>query len=52
VHCCHAVAKEARWLRLLMLEFGQGDESVVVVCGNAGCIADVKIQLHLHMRST
>jgi hypothetical protein len=38
----HAVVKEAKWLRLLTPEFGQGDNPVIVFCDNAWCIAKVE----------
>jgi hypothetical protein len=47
----HAVVKEAKWLRLLMIEFGQGDNSVIVFCNNAGCIANFK-KTPLHRRTS
>jgi hypothetical protein len=38
----HSAVKEAKWLRVLMLELGQGDNSIIVFVDNAGCIANVR----------
>jgi hypothetical protein len=38
----HSAVEEAKWLRLLMLELGQGDNPITVFVDNAGCIANVK----------
>ena len=38
----HAVVKEAKWLRLLMLELGQGDNPILVLCDNNGCLSNVR----------
>jgi len=38
----HAAVKEAKWLRLLLLDLGQGDNAIIVLCDNAGCLANVK----------
>jgi hypothetical protein len=38
----HAAVKEAKWLRLLMLELGQGDNSIIIFCDNAGCLSNVR----------
>ena len=34
--------KEALWLRLLMIELGQGNNPITVYCDNNGCLANLR----------